>query len=203
MIQRWVLGAAFWLLASVSAGAQSSADIQGSVALPDGPLVPPGTIARVHLTATNLGPDTTVGSVGVGAAFIPNVGNRNFELLQLDETAPCTMRATVFVAPPGQLSTVVVSIFMERVLAPLESATCVVGLRTFPESPTLQTVRFGFAPTTEDPDPSNNIVSVEIRSGTAPAPVRPANIPMASPLALVLLVLGFGALGAVVIRRAA
>lgn len=202
MIQRWILGTAFWLVASVSADAQTASDLQGSVSLPGGPFVPPGTIARVHLTATNLGPDTTVGSAGVGAAFVPNVGSRDFELVQLDETAPCTMRATVFVAPPGQLSTVVVSIFMERVLAPSESATCVVGLRTFPESPPVQMVRFGFAPITEDPNPSNNIVNVEIRTGSTPPSVRPATIPTASPLALVALIFGMCSIGAAVIRRA-
>lgn len=201
MMKRWSLGTAFCLFVSASAGAQAAADIQGAVSLPNGSVVSPGVIARVRLTATNLGPDATIGSVGVGAAFIPNVGNRNFELVQLDETAPCTMRATVFVAPPGQLSTVVVSIFMERVLAPSESATCVVGLRTFPESPPVQMVRFGFAPITEDPNPSNNIVNVEIRTGNAQPPMQPTVIPAASPIVLVALTVGVFSIGSLAMRR--
>jgi hypothetical protein len=203
MMKRWTIGAALALSLSAAAGAQSSADIRGEVVLPGGSIVPPGVIARVHLTATNLGPDATIGSAGVGAAFIPNVGSRNFELVRLDETAPCTMRATVFVAPPGQLSTVVVSIFMERVLAPSESATCIVGLRTFPESPAVQTVRFGFAPLTEDPNTSNNIVNVEIRTGSPPPSTRPVPIPAASARVLVILVLSMCAIGVAVLRRAA
>ncbi|WP_143006750.1 hypothetical protein [Aquimonas voraii] len=201
MTKSWAMGAALGVLLTASAGAQTSADIKGEVWLPGGPIVPPGAIARVHLTATNLGPDTTIGSVGVGAAFTPNVGSRNFELLQLDETPPCTVRATVFVAPPGQLSTVVVSIFMERMLAPSESATCIVGLRTFPESPAVQRVRFGFAPLTEDPDPSNNRVSVEIRTGSPPPSTQPIEIPAASSQALLFLLVTVCAAGSVVLRR--
>lgn len=203
MTKRWAIGAAFGVLLSASAGAQASADIKGEVWLPVGPIVPPGAIARVHLTVTNLGPDATIGSAGVGAAFTPNVGSRNFELLRLDETAPCTMRATEFVAPPGQLSTVVVSIFMERVLAPSESAACIVGLRTFPESPAVQSVRFGFAPLTEDPDPSNNIVSIEIRTGSPPPSTLPIEIPATSSQALLLLLVAVCAAGSVVLRRKA
>lgn len=201
MKKRWAIGAAFGALLSASAGAQTSADIHGAVSLPHGSFVPPGVIARVHLTATNLGPDATVGSAGVGAAFTPNVGNRNFELVLLDETAPCTMRTTVFVAPPGQLSTVVVSIFMERVLAPPESATCVVGLRTFPASPAVQKVRFGFAPLTEDPDPSNNMVSVEVRTGNPSPSTQPIKIPATSLQALLFLLVAVCTVSSVVLRR--
>ena len=149
----------------VFAPAHAAADLRGEVLLPDGTFVAPGEMAKVVLTVTNLGPVASSRSPGMATAFTPNVGFRNFAVIPLPETAPCTVRYLDFVAPPGQLSSVGVNITTERVLAPLESTSCVVGLLTFPESPSPQIVSFGFGPHVEDPDPSNNIVETLIRTG--------------------------------------
>lgn len=181
--------------------AQSGADLRGEVMLPGGVTVPPGSVAHVVLTATNLGPDATPRAPGMAASFTPNVGFRNFAVVPVPETAPCEIRYIDFVAPPGQLSSVGVNISTQDVLQPFEAVTCVVGLLTYPESPAEQVVNFGFGPTVGDPSPSNNIVSVLIRTGVPPVVTRPIAVPSASPLSLLILVLGVTAFGVAFMRR--
>ncbi|WP_143006627.1 hypothetical protein [Aquimonas voraii] len=137
----------------------------------------------------------------MAAVFTPNVGFRNFAVIPLPETAPCTVRYLDFVAPPGQLSSIGVSISTERVLAPLESTSCMVGLLTFPESPSPQVVTFGFTPVVDDPDPSNNLVETVIRTGVRPPVTRPTPIPVSASPALLLLAGGMLAFGAAALRR--
>jgi len=186
----------------VFAPAQAAADLRGEVFLPGGTLVPPGEVATVVLTVTNLGPVPSSRSPGIGAVFTPNVGFRNFAVIPLPETAPCTVRYIDFVAPPGQLSSVGVSISTERVIAPSESASCVVGLLAYPESPSPQVVTFGFAPIVGDPDPSNNLVETVIRTGVRPPVTRPTPIP-ASTLSTLLWLAGWMlAAGMLALRRA-
>lgn len=197
----WLTGGMLVALVSSAVDAQALADLRGEVVLPEGPTVHPGTIARVVLTATNYGPDATSRPPGVGAVFVPNVGFRNFDLLALPETAPCTVRYIDFVAPPGQLSTVGVTISTERVLEPAESATCVVGLRTFPESPAEQLITFGFGPLVGDPDPDNNTVAVTVRTGVPPVVARPISIPSTSLLPLLFLIFGVVASSVASLRR--
>jgi hypothetical protein len=191
------------VLAVVSgiAEAQAGADLRGEVIVRGGNTVPPGTIARVVLTATNFGPDATPRAPGMAAAFTPNVGFRKFAIVPVPETAPCELRYIDFVAPPGQLSSVGASISTQNVLEPSESVTCVVGLITYPESPAEQIVNFGFAPTVGDPDPVNNIVGVLIRTGVPPAVARPIPVSSTSTISLVMLTLGIGAFGAASMRR--
>ncbi len=198
----WRLLTAVLLSVSMFTPAHAAADLRGEVFLPGGTVVPPGEVARVVLTVINLGPDATAGSPGMGTVFTPNVGHRNFALLRLPESAPCEVRYIDFVAPPGQLSTTAVSISTERVLAPSESASCILGLLTFPESPAIQTLRFSFGPLSEDPDTSNNRVSLEIRTGAHSVLLRPAPIPTSGSLALLLLAGGMLTVGAAVLRRA-
>lgn len=186
----------------VFAPAHAAADLRGEVFLPGGPLVPPGEVAKVVLSVTNLGPDPTAGSPGMGTVFTPNVGHRDFALLRLPESAPCDVRYIDLVAPPGQLSTTAVSISTERALAPSESASCILGLLTFPESPAIQTLRFSFGPLSEDPDTSNNRVNLEIRTGAPSVLPRPAPIPASESLALLLLAGGMLTIGAAALRRA-
>lgn len=183
------------------AAAQARADLAGEVTVLSGTTVPPGTIARVVLTATNLGPDATPRAPGMAAAFTPNVGFRNFAVVPVPETAPCEIRYIDFVAPPGQLSSVGASISTQNMLAPSESVTCIVGLLTYPESPAEQIVNFGFAPTVGDPNPVNNIVGVIIRTGVPPAVNRPIPVASASPLSLLMLALGIAAFGAAFMCR--
>lgn len=198
----WHLLTAVLLSAIAFAQAQAAADLRGGVFLPGGTLVPPGVVAKVVLSVTNLGPDSTAGSPGMGTVFTPNVGHRDFALLRLPESAPCDVRYIDFVAPPGQLSTTAVSISTGRVLAPSESASCILGLLTFPESPAIQTLRLSFGPLSEDPDTSNNRVNLEIRTGASSVLQRPAPIPASESLALLLLAGGMLAVGAAALRRA-
>lgn len=198
----WRLLTAVLLSVSVFAPARAAADLRGEVFLPGGPLVPPGKVAKVVLSVTNLGPDPTTGSPGMGTVFTPNVGHRDFALLRLPESAPCDVRYIDFVAPPGQLSTTAVSISTGRVLAPSESASCILGLLTFPESQAIQTLRLSFGPLSEDPDTSNNRVNLEIRTGAPSVLQRPAPIPASESLALLLLAGGMLAVGAAALRRA-
>lgn len=198
----WRLMAAALLSASPFLPAQAAADLRGEVFLPGGDLVPPGDVAKVVLTVTNLGPVPSSRSPGMAAAFTPNVGFRNFAVIPLPETAPCSIRYIDFVAPPGQLSSTGVNISTERVLAPSETASCVVGLLTYPESPAAQVVRFGFAPQVDDPDPSNNIVETVIRTGVRPSVARPTPIPASSLSTLLLLAGAILAASVVAVRRA-
>lgn len=184
------------------APARAAADLRGEVFLPGGTFVAPGEVAKVVLTVTNLGPVPSSRSPGMGTAFTPNVGFRNFAIIPLPDTAPCTVRYIDFVAPPGQLSSVGVGISTERDLAPSESASCVVGLLTYPESPSAQIVRFGFAPQVDDPDPSNNITETLIRTGVRPSVTRPTPIPASSLSTLLWLAGGMLAAGMLALRRA-
>lgn len=184
------------------APAQAAADLRGEVILPAGPFVAPGEVAKVVLTVTNLGPVPSSRSPGMGTAFTPNVGFRNFAIIPLPDTAPCTLRYLDFVAPPGQLSSVGANISTERDLAPSESTSCIVGLLTYAESPSAQTVRIGFGPNVGDPDPSNNIVETVIRTGVRPSMARPTPIPASSLSTLLWLACGVLAAAMLALRRA-
>lgn len=202
-MRRFALLVLFGLLSSVGpVPAIAASDLRGQMALPDGSIVAPGSVARLVLTVTNLGPDATPGNPGMGTVFTPNVGSRNFAILRLPETAPCAVNYIDFVAPPGQLSTIGVSISVGRVLQPSESATCVVGLQTFPESPGIQAVGFSFGPISDDPDLSNNRVSLQVRTGVPPPAVQPLAVPAVSLSTLLFLALGVVGMAVCTMRRA-
>lgn len=176
------------------------ADLEGFVQIIGGTTIPPGTIARAIITVKNNGPDIQKNAVA-GTVFFGTVGFRTLGLVRLPETAPCLVQFDVFVPPPIppiRPATVVATLQTLTDLTAGQSVSCVVGLITFPESPTVFRHLFSFGFLENDPNPQNNEVFVEIR--TRPDPVVLA-IPATSWHANIGLALGFLVLGYGVLRK--
>lgn len=187
------------LLLATSRDANAVADIRGEVHFPDGNVILPGTVGRLVFTVYNDGPDIALGTGG-GSVYFTTPGFRTFELFPLASTAPCEVVYIDFNPPPPQPVSDGVAIQTRRDLGPGESATCEVGISTFPESPTPTVIRFGFGPLSGDPDPSNNQVFPVIYSTQIPATIqRPETIPASSPWTRIALVVGL--LGSFAVHR--
>ena len=181
----------FGLLGLLPVFAMAAADIGGAVYFSSGSnLIPPNSIAHAVAKMTNYGPDAVV-SVASGTSFLASVGFRAAAVFAVEETAPCRIAYTDFIAPPSP-ALLVVSINPRRGLGVGDSVTCIVGITTYPEAPPRFIQRFSFSSERDDPNPGNNSVEVDIITA-------PVAVPTLSARALYLMatLLYFGALRSV------
>lgn len=190
----------FWLIFLLSFPSISfaAADIEGSVEIIGGNTIPAGTIARAIITVKNNGPDIQQHAVA-GTFFFGTVGFRTLGVVRLPETAPCLLQFDVFVPPPVppiRPATVFATLQTLTNLSAGQSVSCVVGVVTFPESPSVFRHRFAFGFLEDDPNPQNNEVFVQIRTRADPfvLPIPATSWHANVGLALGLLVLGCGVL---------
>ena len=181
--------------ASPDAGAQT--DVSVSAELLDGRIVLPGTFARVQLTIANHGPGALTLPAAAGTSWTNFVGRRTIAIGVVPETHPCTLSVLHLTAPPGQpdgfFATVVAN---EQGLAAGESASCIVGLTTFVDSPAQMRARFGILAPSDDPVPGNNEAFTTVFTGAAS--YRP--IPATGLISLSLLALVSGLTAAIGLR---
>lgn len=169
-----------WLLPLAGHAQPVVADIEGRIEIIGGNYVPPGTLARAVLTIRNNGPDIGL-SPGVGTFYLATVGFRTLDVFAIPETLPCSVNYTDFVPPPPEPATLGVSIRWLQPLAAGQTATCTVGIVTYPEAPTFIHQWFRFGAFASDPIPANNNVTVIIQT-------RPAmSIPSTSTAGLAVL----------------
>jgi hypothetical protein len=185
-----------WLgIAALLAACQACAvaDIEGTVELPNGNLIAPGSFATARLTIRNNGPDVTITSA-MGSLYFGTVGFRTIELVAVPETAPCLVQYTIFIPPPipPRPATVGATVQTLRGLAPGESFTCVVAIGTYPEAGANLRARINFVSEQDDPNPSNNEVFVNIQTR-----LEPVAVPAFSWIGTATLLLGFVAIGLV------
>lgn len=188
----------YWLMACLSiSNAQAAADITGSVAIENDGHIPAGTQARAILTIKNNGPDGLSSDfAGMGTSYAATVGFRTLGLFPTKETAPCTVNYMDFTLPPPGLSTIGVNIFANQPIPPGESVSCIVNLTTYPESPAFFIQRFSVGFLDDDPDPTNNIINVPIRTRMATTVAVPIN--GAEMLATIIFgIMAFGVLGVI------
>lgn len=155
------------------AHAQASADLALAVDVaPSGPLRP-GSTAQITLTFSNLGPDDAIGAGAVTSGYEFIVDGK-FDLFPIQPNA-CTAYYDHFNSAPGEPHYLVAAILTGNIPAG-SSRVCTLGLFVYPEARGPYELTFRADAATPDPNPTNDLVALNLEF----AYPAPATIPATS-----------------------
>ena len=172
--------------------AWGEADIELSVSLIGGSFVPPGAEGgSVEIRWVNHGPDAAT-NVAAGTATFTGPGQSNLSIGPIEQTPPCSVSRFCFDSPPGGSTLCSNTIFSEpSILQPGEEAVCIIRLITSSDSPDFINQTFSAWRPDDDPNGSNNVVTLQVYTGNGLTPVPLGGTGAWLVLAFGVLVLGF------------